>query len=175
MEPRNRFQLIDSASDNKIGVPARQAESRFLGSLKGLQIRAQYSSYRTRALDWSAQIDEILWSGQRVVHILKDFHFDFMSSEPKLRHECSKYTTQCYHQEKGDIEWENLNRKLSIQLMIRIFSLITKNMDEARLQSQSTCRQFKEEIAAKRKDDFSLGSLRGKYKEPSFPPSPPSI
>jgi hypothetical protein len=59
--------------------------------------------------------------------------------------------------------------------MIRIFSLITKNMDEARLQSQSTCRQFKEEIAAKRKDDFSLGSLRGKYKEPSFPPSPPSI
>jgi hypothetical protein len=58
--------------------------------------------------------------------------------------------------------------------MIRLFSLTTKNMDEARLQSQSTCRLFKEKIAAKRKDDFSLGSLRGKYKEPNSPTPPPS-
>jgi hypothetical protein len=47
MEPKNRFHGIDSASlcslvgryDNRVVVPARQAENRFLGSLKGLQIR----------------------------------------------------------------------------------------------------------------------------------------
>jgi hypothetical protein len=50
MEPRNRFRGIDFASlciacradtTNRIVVPVRQAVNRFLGSLKGLQIRAQ--------------------------------------------------------------------------------------------------------------------------------------
>jgi hypothetical protein len=59
--------------------------------------------------------------------------------------------------------------------MIRLFSLNTKNMEEARLQSQSTSRLFKEETAAKIKDDFPLGSLSGKYKEPNPPPPPPEI
>jgi hypothetical protein len=51
-EPRNRFQGIDSATNaawragksTRIVVPARQAGSRFLGPLKGLQIRAQLFS-----------------------------------------------------------------------------------------------------------------------------------
>ncbi len=57
MEPRNRFRGIDSASlysqagryyiflswraGTRVVVPARQDENRFLGSLKGLKIRAQ--------------------------------------------------------------------------------------------------------------------------------------
>ncbi len=49
---RNQFQGIDAAyvawrtaSSNRAVVPARQAANRFLGSLKGLQIRAQISRW----------------------------------------------------------------------------------------------------------------------------------
>jgi len=45
---RNRFLIIDfmksiprASTSNRLVVPARQAGNRFLGSLKGLQIRAQ--------------------------------------------------------------------------------------------------------------------------------------
>jgi hypothetical protein len=49
-DPRNQFQGIDSASlldcwagtSNRLDIPAHQAGNRFLGSLKGLQIRALY-------------------------------------------------------------------------------------------------------------------------------------
>jgi hypothetical protein len=47
MEPRIRFQGIDSptyvsgGTTNSAVLPARQAGNRFLGSFKGLQIRAQ--------------------------------------------------------------------------------------------------------------------------------------
>jgi hypothetical protein len=37
--------------------------------------------------------------------------------------------------------------------MRRLFSINTTNMVKARLQSQTTCRLFKEETAAKIKDD----------------------
>jgi hypothetical protein len=51
MEPRNQFRGIDFASlvpwragtKNRVVVPARQAGNRFLVSLKGLQIPAQYT------------------------------------------------------------------------------------------------------------------------------------
>jgi hypothetical protein len=53
MEPRNRFRGVDSASlcsvpagtTYRVVVPARQAGNRFLGSLTGLQIRAQFKTY----------------------------------------------------------------------------------------------------------------------------------
>jgi hypothetical protein len=52
MEPMNRFQESlppayvapwRAGTTNRVVVPPRQAGNRFLGSLKGLQIRAQHS------------------------------------------------------------------------------------------------------------------------------------
>jgi hypothetical protein len=56
MEPRNRFQESIPAAYvawraagtlNRVVVPARQAGNRFLGSLKGLQLRALVSGLCT--------------------------------------------------------------------------------------------------------------------------------
>jgi hypothetical protein len=38
----------EAGTKNRIAVPACQAGNRFLGSLKGLQMRAQYRKYFTR-------------------------------------------------------------------------------------------------------------------------------
>jgi hypothetical protein len=60
MEPGNRFWGVDSASlcslpadmTNRVVVPACQAGNRFLGSLKGLQIRAQGPLEGAQGLIW---------------------------------------------------------------------------------------------------------------------------
>ncbi len=51
MKPRNWFREIDSAilawragTTSRVVVPSRQAENRFMGSLKGLQLRALISA-----------------------------------------------------------------------------------------------------------------------------------